>query len=469
MWENTHLKTTEVETLTFIFDVQLGTLMVAYEDREAFIPYRRTDLIELCLEDGQLDAAEVQKFRNFCFILSAYYHFQFHSYLERLKDNYVPFNPDANTQKRIEPTPQERSNREAKLVADFKTILERANYVPLSQEKLQQAFKEESLIELRTNVDFNDFEQILCYSRGDTQKITWMQQKSFWKVQKVFDVFERVVLLIKFKDESYFISKKEKFDKLKFTPGKIYVYLYRNIPRFDIEFLFPNVKTSMTWKDRLLLGIPAIGAAIPLLLKVLPQLLLIVGIILYFTVGPSYAKELSVSEEQVKNFLPALVAMLSLMVTIGGFGFRQYTVYKSKQLAFQKNVTETLFFRNMDNNAGVFQSLIDDAEEEECKEIILVFYHLLTSKIPLTAEQLDNRIETWMDEKFGTKIDFDINGPLRNLEGIRGKIVKDGSQSANTPDIPLLTKDSQGNCQVLSLEDALATLDYVWDNAFRYN
>ena len=470
MWENTHGKPTELEPLRFIFDVQLvGTIMTSYEDREAFIPYRRTELIELCLKDGQLDAAEVQKFRDFCSLLSAYYHFQFHSYLERLKDNYVPFNPDVETPTRIQLTPQEQSDKEAKLVADFKTILERANYVSLSQEKLQEAFREESLIELRTDLDFNDFEQMLCYSRGDTKKITWNQQKSFWKVEKVFDVFERVVLLIKFKDESYFLAKKEKFDKLKFTPGKIYVYLYRNIPRFDIEFLFPNVKTSMTWKDRLLLGIPAVGAAVPLVLKILPQLLLIVGVILFFTVGPSYAKQLSVSEEDVQNFLPALVAMLSLLVTIGGFGFRQYTVYKSKQLAFQKKVAETLFFRNMDNNAGVFQSLIDDAEEEECKEILLVFYHLLTSKSPLTAEQLDNRIETWMDEKFGTKIDFDINGPLRNLEGIRGKIAKDGSKSVNTADIPLLTKDSQGNCHILSIEEALAVLDYVWDNAFRYN
>jgi hypothetical protein len=67
--------------------------MAIHEDREAFIPYRRTDLIELCLEDGQLAAVDVQKFRNFCSILSAYYHFQFHSYLEKLKNNFAPFDP----------------------------------------------------------------------------------------------------------------------------------------------------------------------------------------------------------------------------------------------------------------------------------------------------------------------------------------------------------------------------------------
>ena len=73
-----------------------------------------------------------------------------------------------------------------------------------------------------------------------------------------------------------------------------------------------------------------------------------------------------------------------------------------------------------------------------------------------------------MDDKFGTKIDFDINGPLSNLEAIRGCIVNDGLRSATTPEVPLLTKDTQGNCHVLSLDDALTVIDYVWDKAFPY-
>lgn len=442
--------------------------MASYEDREAFIPYRRTDLIELCLEDGQLDAVEAQKFREFCSILSAYYHFQFHGYLESLKDNYAPFDPDADTKCRVEPTSQEQTAMESMLVADFKSILEKANYVPLSQESLQRAFEERSLIELKTNVDFNDFEQMVCYCRGDIYKIAKIK-KFFRKTKKKINVFERVVLLIKFKDESYFTAKKTKPDKLKFTPGKMYIYLYKNIPKFDIEFLFPNVKTSMTWKDRLLFGIPAIGAAIPLILRVLPQLLLVIGVILLVTVGPEHLKELTPSQEEVRNIMPVLVAILSLVITLGGFAFKQYTSYKSKQIKFQKNVTETLFFRNLASNVRVFQTLIDAAEEEECKEIILVFYHLLTSKTLLTSEQLDNRIEVWMDEKFGTQIDFDIHGPLHNLEVIRGKIVQDGSESMNTADIPLLTRDSQGYCHLLSLDDALSVIDYIWDRAFLYS
>lgn len=445
--------------------------MASYADREAFIPYRRTDLIELCLEEGQLDAVEAQKFREFCSILSAYYHFQFHGYLESLKDNYAPFDPDADTKSRIEVSFQDQAAMESMLVADFKSILERANYIPLSQESLQRAFEERSLIELKTTVDFNDFDQMVCYCRGDIDKAAWVR-KLFRKKKKTVNVFERVALLIKFKAESYFTAKKAKPEQLKFKPGKMYVYLYKNIPKFDIEFLFPNVKTSMTWKDRLLFGIPAIGAAIPLILRVLPQLLLVISVILLVTVGPDYLKQLkqsTPSQEEVRNIMPVLVAILSLALTLGGFAFKQYTSYKSKQVKFQKNVTETLFFRNLASNVRVFQSLIDAAEEEECKEIILVFYHLLTSNTLLTAEQLDNRIEVWMDEKFGTQIDFDIHGPLHNLEVIRGKIVQDDSGSTNTPDVAILTRDAQGYCHLLSLDDALTVIDYIWDRAFLYS
>ncbi|MEQ8975276.1 MAG: DUF3754 domain-containing protein [Coleofasciculus sp. C1-SOL-03] len=441
--------------------------MATYQDREAFIPYRRSDLIELCLDDGQLPKEKVQQFREFCTLLSAYYHFKFHAYLERLKDNYDPFNPDADTQSRIELTPDKLAEREANVVTDFQTILERANYVPLSPKSLQRAFKEKSLIQLKTDVDFDEFDQLVCYCRGDYEK-TIQVKKFLKKKEKRINLFERVVLLIKFKDTDYFKQKGDELDSLQFTPGKMYLYFYKNIPKFDLELLFPNIKISMTWKDRLFLIVPAVGAAVPVILRVLPKLLVVIGAILFFTMGPSVLETVQASEEEVRDIMPVLVAVLSLLVTLGGFAYKQYSNYKSKQIKFRQTVTETLFFKNMANNASVFHALIDAAEEEECKEIILVYYHLLTSPKPLTSEQLDNRIETWMDETFGTKIDFDINGPIHNLEKIRGKLVQDSKDTASLPEIPLLTKDKQGCCQVLPLNDAKRLIDYIWDHIFLY-
>ena len=106
-------------------------------------------------------------------------------------------------------------------------------------------------------------------------------------------------------------------------PSKIYLSLYKNIPKDDIEFLFPNLKISMTLKDRLMLAVPAIGAAVPLALKILPQLLLIISVIIFLTFGPSHIERfnLRVSPEDIKNMTGILIATLSLLVTLGGFCF----------------------------------------------------------------------------------------------------------------------------------------------------
>ncbi len=442
--------------------------MANYENREAFIPYRRSDIIKLCLEDGQLNSSDRKKFQEFCQILSAYYHFRFHHMLEVVKDNYVPFNPNQNFQTLNQLTLEKYDEMESKLVDAFHHILERANYISLPELTIKRALNQKSLIDLKTEVNFDDFDRCLCYYRGDTSKKLSMKKFFFWRSIKIIETFERIVLLIKFKEAAYFHTKKLKINNLKFSPGKMYVYFYKNIPKLDIDLLFPNVTTSMTWKDRFLFGIPAIGAAIPLILRTLPNILLLIAAILFAFNAQSLVKDLNIERYKVRDVMPVLVATLSLGIALGGFAFKQYSQYKSKKIKFQKNVSDTLFFRNLANNDSVFHMLIDLAEEEECKEIILVYYHLLTSPTPLTPNQLDYRIETWMEKKFGIKINFDIHGPLDNLTNIRGKLNRNLTETENRSNISLLTYDEQGYCQVLDLDNAKAVIDEVWDNAFKY-
>ncbi|MEM9274805.1 MAG: TMEM143 family protein, partial [Cyanobacteria bacterium P01_F01_bin.143] len=265
------------------------------------------------------------------------------------------------------------------------------------------------------------------------------------------------------KGEKYFHAQSLELKDLQVQPGKIYLYLYKNISKPDIEFIFPNIKMSMTWKDRIIFGIPAIGAGISLIVKILPQLLLIIGVIIYVTLGKQPIEELRVREEEVRNIMPLLVTVFSLVITLGGFAFKQYTSYKNKQIRFQKSVTETLFFRNMASNTGVFQYLIDTAEEEECKEIILVYYHLLTSGKSFTPTQLDKFIEVWMEDKLGKKVNFDIENTLQSLEAISGKLDPESEL------VPLLKRDQNNLCQVLPLKQAKQIIDNIWDNAFAYN
>lgn len=73
-----------------------------------------------------------------------------------------------------------------------------------------------------------------------------------------------------------------------------------------------------------------------------------------------------------------------------------------------------------------------------------------------------------MEDKFEVKIDFDIKGPINNLSQIRGKVIYPQDNESDCPEIPLLTKDERGNCQILSLDEAKLLIDYIWDNIFQY-
>ena len=95
--------------------------------RETFIPFRRRELIKLCLDDNRLDTESTAPFEDFCEILAAFYHFRAHALLERLKENYTPFNPDRE-HRQLEELPEAGLQESAELLATGVTdLLEKAS------------------------------------------------------------------------------------------------------------------------------------------------------------------------------------------------------------------------------------------------------------------------------------------------------------------------------------------------------
>ena len=129
-------------------------------------------------------------------------------------------------------------------------------------------------------------------------------------------------------------------------------------------------------------------------------------------------------------------------------------------LKFLKNVTDTLFFKNLDCNAGVFHRLVDEAEEEETKEIILVYYFLLTHD-GLTKEEIDDLIEKWIEEKFHHRLDFNVDKAFGNLRLLQA--------NSGSGDRSILRVSTDGRCHVLGIQEAKSLIDYLWDNIFSYN
>ena len=424
------------------------------------IPCSRHVLINKCVDHAGLSANQKQQFYAFAEILNAYIHFVTQSKLEQMKQAYSHFNP--NLEIPVYPKLNEEDKKlQAEILAEtFSSTLRDANFHQLQQKDIEKAFSAFSLVPVNTKVELNDYKQVKMFYRGSSIKEVTV--KRFFRKKKItFENYDRVAVLLHMKDQDYFDSKKNNKEKLNFIPGKVYLYLYKNIPHYDLELLFPNVKISMNLKDKLLLGVPALGAAIPMVIKVLPSIGLLIGAIALLVFGWNLGGNFDVDISDAKAVYPLLVAVLSTSLALGGFAVRQYVKYKSKRLEFLKKVTDVLFFKSLDICQGTLNAIVDTAEEEQSKEAILIYALMLGEDHSFNQEVVQKMVNTWVEREFSVKTDIDVHRSLQQLQDL-GARMPSGEEKA------LVEKLSDGDFQACDIETAKYILDYIWDHAFQY-
>ena len=416
--------------------------MTSFSQSDRFIPFTKSDVVKMCLKEAQLTETDKKAFMDLYRIMEALFHYEFHSNLENLKACYSPFNPDADTHEIHSYSESELKDFRKRLVTEMTAVLKAANFERITAEDLKQALSEESLFKIRLEVDFNDFEDVIFYRRGKSiKKETLVKFFGLRKKTFKFTNYDRVAIYLTFKGKSYFESKKSK--NLNFEPGSTIIKLFRNVPKADLEMLFPNSKVRMKTIDKIIIGVPAAVSGIIVLVTKLGASLLLIGSVILFWLG------LRNEEVQIKQ--QHLIALGLGIGTLGGFLFRQINKYKNRKIKFMKALSDHLYFKNLDNNMGVFYHLIDAAEEEEVKEAVLAYYFLLTANVRLTKKEVDRRIENWLTEKWNCQIDFEIGDAVNKLERLG------------------LIRNDAGYLRCLPLNDAKRQLDSIWDNFFQYN
>ncbi len=414
---------------------------------EHFIPCNRSKLIQLCTAQLEQKNLEHKSFYELCQILLAYLHHTEQSNLEDLKNSYSVFDPDLETE------PQSLINHE-KVIDVISGTLKKANYKELSKQSVHDSLNGSSLIPVQTAVDFNEYDDYRFFYRDKTQKTLTLKK---WFSNKTIEFMNYGRMVVLLKTNSNIESTKDK--KEIFKADRLYLYLYKNIPHDDLEMLFPNLKVSMTLKDRLFLIVPALGAAIPLILKVLPSLALLIGAIMFFSFGSDLGTGFHFDEQSNASIYAVLTAVLSVGLALGGFAAQQYVKYKSKRLSFLKQVADTLFFKCLDTGSGVIHKVVDEAEEELCKEMVLVIFILTQNKQGLTEKEIDNKIEEWLENNLNMKMDFHVKKALDSLQKIN-------SMDENNS---MIYQAKNGVYQIKSLDDCKIILDQIWDNLFQYN
>jgi len=416
--------------------------------KDRHIPFRKRDIIQMLLDDRRLKTGrETDDFKLLCGIVESIFHFEFHELLEKLKDSYYPINPDLKKNTPVSKTQIQEANK--KLFTTMKEVLNDANYDKISQDEIDIAFNESALVGFSVKIDFDEYDFVEVHARG-RRKETFTISKLFGlkKSEMDHEILERVILLARLKSEEELETnpgKKKKKNGMKETEaGVTFIKMFKDVPLEDLEILFPNSKVTMSLKDKLMLAVPAIAAGVPLLVtKVVPAL------IVAFIILSAY---LGIKGTVEENQLKQAIAVFSALGALAGFIFKQWSKYKSKKFQFQKELSDNLYFRNLVNNAGVFYSLIDSAEEEECKETFLAYYFLYISEKGATEAELDSQIEKWMEDKHDCVMDFECDDALAKLKQLE-----------------ILKTDKDGRLTVEGLKKSLKILDNRWDNFFEYN
>ncbi len=401
---------------------------------ERFIPISLERLVADLLNTGLLSDQQQSDFKHFSLCYSALFHARAHSQLQHLKQIYRPFNPDRDA---LILGSSEKTEQISQLKTELYDVLEQANYERLSEYDLNEALNKISPHGVKVSVDFNEFVEVALYYRGSAIHTGYQRDwKRFHFKKQAIDVliYRRLFVLLQPKNrqqwiEHLIVNKKmsrKKAEKKADVALKalgvngdhdvIYLKLFKDIPRADLEMLFPNTRVQIRLFDKIKLGVMGGGG----------------------TAGGVMAT--------VSKF-SASIDPVSAVLAIGGLLgvlWRQVAKIISQRAKYSAILTRNLYFYSLDTNMGALTYIIDSAETEECKEAMLAYFFLITNG-QCSREELDDCIEKYIKKQYAVPMDFEIDDGLRKLH-----------------QAGLLSEDKE-KISAVSVQEALKKLKQQWN------
>jgi hypothetical protein len=425
--------------------VEAGPVVAPRQQRDRVIPLRKSDIIDGLVAEGRLDEADQEKFTQLARMLGAILHYEYSAELDQLRETYFYFDPEVDP--REFGFAKDLSEPYRQLSEEFIRILTDANFVEVSHEDITKAFAERARVRVKIKAPIEDYRDVRMFRRGshmETIEIpAWFGLRKRPLEVKVYD---DVVLMVATKpddmssDETRRALSSARRGGQKVRSGAVLFKYFRHIARADLKALFPNVRVVRSLLDHLMLGVPAILGGVPILIKLASTLTVL------FLVGGFY---LGLSGTMQDRDMEQALAALSGILALGAFLLRQWGNFHRQSLIHQKQVTDNVYYRNVNNNAGIFTYLIGEAEDQDWKEVLLAYYGLLIEAGPVTRDVLDVRIEELLARVIGVSADFDVDHALSRLRQFDLVIETDGGLTA----VPLV--------------DALRRLDREWKGLLR--
>jgi hypothetical protein len=125
---------------------------------------------------------------------------------------------------------------------------------------------------------------------------------------------------------------------------------------------------------------------------------------------------------------------------------------------YNARMISELYDKNLDNDTGVLQYLIDSIEEQEYKEAMLAYYMLWLQGQPMREDDLDAAVESFLQQHFyGIEIDFEVDDALDKV-----LIKEDLSESHHIPLVQQFEHGGETWYQALPIDHALQVIEDRW-------
>ena len=369
-------------------------------DREHFIPIRVTDLVDyLCRESGPrhgqvLSEEDQTRFRRFARAVSFHLHAIYLSELRRLKDAYAPFDPDVDPKPLVAISDEQRAAALERLFDTFVHLMQRANYVRLSREDLERIMlgASEWGVDMHVNWEIFDKVEVFCRGKGETRRFLRRWYKFFKREEVAVPTFRRVVVMLKQQANPALGSDAD--------TRSVFLKLFKDIPQMDVEMLLPGTRIKMPMLERLKLG---------------GSLTSSVGYVGWKLSTMSLA---ALSGALTLGTTAAFLTLYTPIALILGYGYKTWYSFQVSKQTYSLQLTQSLYYQNLDNNGGVMYRLLDEAEEQETRETLLAYFYLWRYADPRgwTADELDGYIEIDLERRLEVGLDFEIADALQKLE-----------------------------------------------------
>jgi len=408
---------------------------------DQFIPVRKEDLFSALIKQGDLAGpGERELFWRFARTLRTICHYEYSETLDRLRDDYYYFSPEVAGHAAADRAKSDCAYDD--LIRSLDEVLKDANFEELPHEDVADAHRKRT-VPVAVKAEHDDFREVRFYKRGRHVERFEVAEWFGWRRRQVeIEVFDDIVLVVAMKSQAEIGSRRElrNLKRRKIIPGSVLLKYFRNIACGDLYALFPNARVVMTNFDKAFLGVPAIAGGIPILIKLYATIS-----VLFVVAGIYFGGSGSVADADMKAALAALMGIVAL----GGFAVRQWLKYQHQTLKYHMELTENIYFRNVNNNAGIFDYLIATAEDQETKEAAIAYHFIRKAEAAPTATEIARRVETWLADNFAVNVDFKIADALETLNRF-GLVRNEGEQLFVPP-----------------LEPAIAQLHQVWNNFFK--